>query len=67
VEPELAMWLNYTLEYKVTPIIEERIKNCLNEVLKDNKLVFFSLNSEDKDDYDSDPLNDEQEDIERTH
>lgn len=59
IEPELAMWLNYALEYQVTPIIEERIKNSLNEVLKNEKfsqLVSYTEDAEDA--YDSDPLND---------
>lgn len=62
IEPELAMWLNYTLEYRVTPIIEERIKKCLNEVLMNEKLSHLVLHPQDIDDaYDSDPLNDEED------
>ncbi|XP_058804200.1 uncharacterized protein LOC131671635 [Phymastichus coffea] len=65
VEPELAMWLNYTLEYTVTLLIEEKIKSSIIEVLTDAKLKPFLLYSKDTaDDYDSDPLEDECEKFE---
>ncbi|XP_008204598.1 uncharacterized protein LOC100679446 [Nasonia vitripennis] len=65
IEPELAMWLNYALEYQVTPIIEERIKNCLAEVLKNEKLSQLVLHPQDTDDgNDSDPLNEVDEEDE---
>lgn len=59
IEPELAMWLNYTLEYIAPSIIEERIKNCLTEVLKNDKLIPLIIHAEVEDTCDSDPMNEE--------
>ena len=50
------------MEYKISSIIEERIKNCLEEVLKEEKLVSLVLHPENIDEvYDSDPLDNDEE------
>lgn len=59
------MWFNYTLEYIVTSLIEDKIKNSIIEALDDEKLKLLSLYSQDVDDeYDSDPLEEEYEKFE---
>ncbi|KAJ8676696.1 hypothetical protein QAD02_012483 [Eretmocerus hayati] len=65
VVPEFAMWLNYVLEYRVGPVIEEKVKKCISEVLKNEELIPLAMRAEDVDDgSDSDPMYESDDEME---
>lgn len=65
VKEEFSMWLNHTLETKVSAAIEEMMKLFLDEVLKNDVINTLDLDAGfPEDDVDSDLLNEDEEEEE---